>query len=108
MSCPCANYYVSFHTWLEVQSTNREEGSIKCPNWVQIFGGYCDIYMIACTGIPMKNLLPHASSPMSDVKTMSGTFWGNKAAANPLLEAQLCYSSIRLDTLLTDLDESGL
>jgi hypothetical protein len=46
MSCPCANYYVSFHTWLEVQSINREEGSIKCPNRVQIFGGYCDICLV--------------------------------------------------------------
>jgi hypothetical protein len=40
MSCPCVNYYVSLHTWLGVQSIDREEGSIKCPNRVQIFGGY--------------------------------------------------------------------
>ncbi|EXK24562.1 hypothetical protein FOMG_18719 [Fusarium oxysporum f. sp. melonis 26406] len=88
MSCPCANYY--------------------CPDRVQIFDGYCDICLIACTGIPMKNLLPHASSPFSDVKAMSETVWGNKAAANTLMEEQLCCSSIRPETLVTHLGESGL
>jgi hypothetical protein len=92
---------VSLHTWLEVQSIDREEGSIKCLNRVQIFGGHCDfclvcflkrnrvvptltlnVYWIAGTIMPINKLLPHPSSPSSeDVKAMNGTIWRNKAAA---------------------------
>jgi hypothetical protein len=46
MTSPCANYYVSFHSRLEVYIIDREQGSVKCRNSVLIFGARCDFCMV--------------------------------------------------------------
>ncbi|KAI8401854.1 hypothetical protein FOFC_18723, partial [Fusarium oxysporum] len=83
MTSPCANYYVSFHSWLKILSIDHEQGSAKCHNSVLIFGARCDFCLTAGAGMPMNNLLPHPSTPSSEyVNLMNENVRKNKAAAS--------------------------